>query len=83
MPMWSHVNLHEGLRPEVGVAMTKDVGQLSLRFGVREAVKRDSGKKGLKQSESSTESVKAMAKQRPGSELRDKSAFLVAVWDFC
>ena len=36
VPMWIHVNLCEGLRPEVGVKRTKEVGQLSLRLGVWE-----------------------------------------------
>ena len=37
-----YVNLCEGVRVEVGVAMTKDVGQLSLRPGIEEMSVRES-----------------------------------------
>ena len=66
----------------------RDLQSKSLAVGERPRSKgswvlwRDPGKKSLGKSEGRAESVKAMAKQRPWSEQRDESAFLVTFGSF-
>ena len=42
VPVWTHMNLRESPRPEVGPKMTKDIGQLSLSLAVEELAIRES-----------------------------------------
>ena len=76
---WSHVILHEGQWPEVGGG--KDLGRFSVKSRTQGLAvgekEREPREKGLKQLEGNTWSVKAITKQRPGSDRRDGSAFLV------
>ena len=75
------MNLHEG----VGIAGTKDVHQLSLRFEVEETSSlrvRQLGRETQERRVTSSQKATGVSKD-DGSEWRAELAFLVTVLDFC